>query len=394
MELQDLKKSIETLGSDWAAFKKENDERLKAIEKKGVADPLIQEKLDKMNKSMDESIERIQKIEAMKNSSVEVETKTINEKLAKEEKSAVNAWMKKGRAIEMKSLVENVDSQGGFLVRPEVSNDVQTKIFESSPIRQLATVLSIGGDSFEEPACWDEPEAGWVGETETRSGTNTPALKQLMIPLHEMHASPKASQRLLDDSFVDVEAWHGQKVAEKFARLEATGFVSGDGINKPLGFLSYAAGDDYNKIEQVNSGHASQLTADGLIALQAALLEQFQPNATWLMKRATVGAVRQLKAGTTGEYLWGYEAQLNTPMQMSLLGRPVMFANDMPSVGANALAVAYGDFRAGYLIVEKPGIRVLRDAFTAKPYVLFYTTKRVGGGVRHFQAIKVQKISA
>jgi HK97 family phage major capsid protein len=391
MEVTEIKKSLDTLGNDWAEFKRTNDARLKEIEKKGVADPLHQEKLDKVNKSMDDAFARLEKIEALKNSHVPdiKEAKTAQEK---EEKAAVNAWFKKGTEISTKSLTEGVNSEGGYVVRPEFSDLIVSKIFESSPIRQLATVQSISGSSYQEAASYTEADAGWVAEIAARPVTTAVTFDQLNIPLYEVFAMPQATQRLLDDSYVNIEQWHAEKVAEKLARMEATAFVSGDGVNKPTGILSYANGLAYGQVEQVNSGNAALLTADGLISLQASLFEAFQANAVFLMKRATVAAVRQLKT-STGEYLWGYAGQLNNPMGMSLLGKPVMFADDVPAVAANALSVIYGDIRQGYMVVENPGIRVLRDAYTAKPYVLFYTTKRVGGEVRNFQAIKIQKVA-
>lgn len=396
MEIQELKQSLDQLGRDWEQFKKDNDSRLKAVESKGVADPILVEKLDKMNAGMDAVSKRLEKIEALPRVPVAEgqPDQQAKAKAAAEIKAAANHWYRKGQIpSECKALTEHIDSEGGFLVRPEISEAINLKVFETSPIMQLADVMDIGSNEYQEPADWSEPDAGWVGETETRTETTASTLKLLSVPVHEIYAEPRATQRLLDDGFVDVEAWHSLKVAEKITRTINTACVSGNGVSKPKGFLSYASGDDYDKIEQVVSGSASLLTSDGLISLQASLFEDFQPNATWLMRRATVAAVRQLKAATTGEYLWGYTQQLNAPFQQTLLGKPVMFASDMPAVAANALAVAYGDFRRGYLIVRRPGIRVLRDNLTVKGFVKFYTTVRIGGGVRHFQAIKLQKVS-
>ena len=294
---------------------------------------------------------------------------------------------------ELKSLSVGVDPNGGYLVMPEIGGVVEEFVFESSPIRQLASVQVIGTDSYQVITDNDEAAAGWVGETDTRSATNTPVLGKIEIAVNEMQASPVATQKLLDDAIIDMESWLANKVAQKFGRFEATAFVAGNGVAKPKGFLSYASGTNVNafRIEQVGTGDVANFTYDGLVNLQAKLKEDYQSNATFLLQRFSIANIMQIKDGQ-GRPIFNQMFDKNAGLETSIMGRPVRFANDMPAIAANALALAYGDFRRAYQIVDRTGLRVLRDPFTSKPNIIFYTTRRVGGGVVNFEALKLQSI--
>jgi HK97 family phage major capsid protein len=383
----EIEKKFEELGKAFEDFKKLNDDRIK----KNTSD--LVEKTEKANAE----ITRLQEeIKAMQTAAARTQhggsqgdEKGQRDEKAAKYKEAFAKWAKgQINDVELKAMSVDSDEDGGFLVTPEVSSEIVKKVFESSPMRQVASVQSISTDSLEILEDLDEVASGWVTETQARAATNTSKIKKIAIPVHELHASPTITQKLLDDANLNVEAWLQEKVASKFARDEATAFISGDGVGKPKGILTYSAGDGFGLLEQVNSGHASQITADGLISLQAALFEAYQGNASWMMKRATVAEVRKLK-DSQNRYLWEPSLVPGTPDM--LLGKAIYQAADMEATGANKLAVAYGDFRAGYQIVDRVGIRVLRDPYTAKPYVLFYTTKRVGGAVKNFQAIKIGK---
>jgi HK97 family phage major capsid protein len=291
----------------------------------------------------------------------------------------------------MKALSITSDPDGGYLVSPAMSDQMTTIIFETSPIRQLASVQTISTDSLDVLDDKDQAAGNWTGETQPRADTNTPQLGKRNIPVHELSARPKITQKLIDDAAVDVEAWLSQKVADIFARKQNTAFVSGSGSNQPRGFLTYAAGTSWGQIEQVNSGTAGEVTPSGLIALYYSLKSEYARNATFLMNRSVVQKVRELKDGT-GQYLWQPGLQAGQPDL--LLGAPVMMASDMPAAGAGTLSVALGDFRRGYQIVDRAGIRTLRDPFTEKPFVLFYSTVRTGGDVLNFEAIKLLKLSS
>jgi HK97 family phage major capsid protein len=295
---------------------------------------------------------------------------------------------------EIKSLSVNSDPNGGYLTMPDMGGIIQTRVFETSPIRQLATVTPIGSDTYEVILDNDEASSGWVGETQARSTTNNPTLGKLTIYCNELYANPKATQKILDDAGIDMEAWLAQKVADKFGRDEASAFVAGNGVNKPKGFLSYAAGTDINaqQIQQVVTGSATTFTYDGMVDLQNSLKEPYQVNATFLLQRASLAVILKVKQGE-GVPIFNMAFDKNTALESMLMGRPYRFAADMPAASTNNLALAYGDFRSGYQIVDRAGIRVLRDPYTDKPNVAFYTTKRTGGGVVNFEALKLQKIA-
>ena len=298
--------------------------------------------------------------------------------------------------VERKAMSVNSDPDGGYLVDPEYGGIIKTFNYETSPMRQLAKVMTIGSDSIEWILDNDQAEAGWVSETQPRPETATPRLAKLSIPANEIYAQPKVTQKFLDDAKIDVEAWLSGKIADIFSRKENTAFMVGDGVGKPRGILTFNAGTDIaqRQIEQVNSGSASSFTWQSLVALQFTLKEEYQGNASYLMNRTTMGALLGT-AGTDGHPIYSMVVDpTNGFIRERINGRPAYFASDMPAVASNALAAAYGDFRQAYLIVDRTGVRVLRDPYTDKPFVKFYTTKRVGGDVINTEAVKLLKISA
>lgn len=409
--MEALKKAFKELQEDWHEYKKTNDDRLKLVEKKGHAPGDYDEKLDKMNDSMDGLTKTVEELQALSNQPKPDDIKAANAEIDQKGKEATSKWFRKGPASlsdeelghigksielneEMKLLAVNVDRDGGIWVRPEFDMEIRKRIFESSPMRAHADQQTISTDSLEFPYDDDEFEDESVGETEARAETDTGEMNKVSIPIHEISAQPVATQKLLDDSAINIEAWLTNKVQMKFGRSEATQFISGNGVSVAKGILSYPNGSGlFNTVEQVNSGSAGGVTSDGLIDLQNSLFEVFQGNARWFMRRATAGLVRKLK-DNEDRYFWSLSGDLTTGAMQTLLGNPIHFADDMPVAAANSLSIAYGDFRAGYLIVDRIGIRVLRDPFTTKGKIKFYTTKRFGGGVQQFQAIKLQKLAS
>jgi len=305
---------------------------------------------------------------------------------------------RKGDKAEYKDLRVGTDTDGGFLVTPVISDLIVTRQFETSPVRQVASQITIGTDSYEVLTDYDQATSGgWVSETGSRSVTNTPNIGKIIIPVHEQFAQPRATQKLLDDAKIDAEGWISGKINDIITRTENAAFVNGDGSGKPQGFLSYAAWAsagvyENNKIEQINSGTSGGLTYDGLVNLQNGLLEVYQPNAVFMMKRATYGLAQKLVDGE-GRPIFNLMYDKNAGVTASILGKQVVFADALEAAGSNSLSIAYGDFRAGYQIVDRAGVRILRDPYTAKPYVLFYATKRTGGAVINFEAIKIQKLA-
>ena len=410
-ELMQATEKIDALVKSFEQFKKDNDAEIKQIKDKGHADPLLTEKVNKHNDAltkMEQSVEEIktalnrpnqgaQTVDDLDKKEKELVNKLYRKHdLSPEDKGILKNAVKNFHSVEeFKTLSADINIDGGYFVRPQVATEMGKKLFESSPLRQLSTVMSISANSLEMPYDNDEPDSEWLGERQSPTNpTDNNEISMLKFDTHIISANPRATQTLLDDASIDIESWHMGKVLEKFSRAEATAFVSGSGVGRPKGFTAYASGDAFNSIEQVNSGHATTFTADGLLSVQTALFEQFQANAVWLMRRATAGVIRKLK-DNEGLYLWATERGLNNAVPATLLGKPVHFCADLDADGvASNLAAAYGDFKAGYLIVDRIGVRVLRDPYSSKPFISFYTTKRVGGGVKQFQAIKLQKLSA
>lgn len=294
---------------------------------------------------------------------------------------------------EQKAMLVGSDPDGGYLVPTSVSSRIITKVYETSPIDELATHETVSTDALEVAIDTDEAGAGWVGETDARPETSTPQVGVQRIPVFEIYAKPKVTQQLLEDAGIDIETWLARKVSEKFARMRALAFISGNGIKKPRGILTYPAGADgvRGTILQVASGNATGLTPDGLIKLMFSLKDRYLANANWLMKRGTVASVMLFK-DEQGQYIWRPGLQEGQPSM--LLGHSIRRADDMPAVAAGALPVAFGDFRAGYTVVDRLGIRVLRDPYSSKPFVEFYTRARVGGDVVDFEAFALQAVSA
>ena len=292
-----------------------------------------------------------------------------------------------------KRLSVDSDPDGGFVVTPEFSDRVSTVIFESSPVRQVATVETISTDALEGLFDGDEATVGWVSEQEARPETTTPQIGLWRIPTHEMYANPFATQKLLDDAFLDMEGWLAGKVSERMSRFENTAFVLGNGVGKPRGFMTYPDGTNRGQVEQVATGSvgAPFLTAEGLINIVYSLKAGYRQGAVWAMNRSTVGAIRRIRddsgaAAGTGQFMWqpGFGTQPQT-----LAGYPIVEMEDIADLAGGALPYAYGNFAAAYTVVDRQGVRILRDPYSNKPFVSFFTTKRVGGDVINFEAVKI-----
>lgn len=292
---------------------------------------------------------------------------------------------------DQKALSVGVDPDGGITVTPAMSSKIITKIYESDPIRSLASVESITTNALEFRVDFDQAGYGWEDETNAGTETTTPQFEKKRIPVHIMYAKPKATQQLLEDSGINIENYLANKVAERFGRVEGAAFVNGTGIGQPRGFLTYDNGTNYGQIEQTNMGAAAALTADGFIDVKYSLTEYYLNRCSWLMNRLTVAAAMKLKDGE-GNYIW--KPGLTGDATATLLGLPVRMSTTMPQVAADALAVVIADFGEAYMIVDRLGITIQRDPYTAKPFVEFYTRKRVGGDVVNYDAIKIGKISA
>ncbi len=499
--LADIHSLVEEQGTAFEAFKQSNDERIGQIEKKGVADPVTVDKVEKANTRVGELAAQIDKlildaktaadvVAAAGNDNEELKatvvalrsdidakgvliatekdrgdlletalkrtprgkpgndddpetefTKNVStfytsrrqsqageerispvlpEDVTEEQRAEYKAYEKAFRHYlryagdrygqdlgpeMLKALSVGIQADGGYWVIPEISNRVITRLFETSPIRQIAMVITIGTDAIEFPNDTnDAVTGGWVGEQDARTETNTPQVGQQRISVHEQFANPRATQKLLDDAQFNVESWLGNKIGSKLARDENIAFVSGNGVARPRGFLDYGANSvttvdasrSWGVLQHLVSGDASAFDADpdggdALIDVIHALNPAYRANARWVTNRATLGTVRKMK-DSNGAYIWQM-GNIQAGQPATLFGFPITEAEDMDDVGANNYPMAFGDFREGYVVVDRQGIRTLRDPFSAKPFVQFYTTKRVGGDVVNYDAIKLLKIS-
>ncbi len=396
MTIQDVTEGMYALGNAWEQFKQVNDQRLHDIERKGSADGLYDGHLKRISDALDQQKARMDRLETV-NARPGREMKSLgyNGDDQCEYKAAFNTYLRKGmdsglEAIQTKALSVGTDANGGFLVPNEMADLIVQIVNESSPMRALATVETISSDSLDIIEDVVDFGAAWGDETTVRSAeTTSPTLGRNTIDTFELYAQPQATQKLVDDASIDIEKWVATKVADKMARLESTAFISGDGTTQPKGILTYTAGTSFGHIQQINTGVSAAITADSLVNLYYSLKDDYARNATFLMHRTTVQAVRLLK-DTTNQYIWQPGLSAGTPN--TLMGVPVALAADMPVPAASALSVAVGDFKRAYLIVDRIGIRTLRDPFTSKPFVKFYTTKRVGGEVVNTEAVKLLKL--
>ncbi|AXB77823.1 phage major capsid protein [Novosphingobium sp. P6W] len=317
-----------------------------------------------------------------------------------EVKSFVQGYLRSGRETELKSLSGAALADGGYAVPREIDALISARLKNISPIRAIAQVVQTGSAGYRKLVTTSGTASGWVSETALRPETATPAFAEIAPPSGELYANPAASQAMLDDAAFDIQTWLADEIAMEFARAEGAAFVSGSGTNQPRGFLNAAtstAGDatrTFGTLQHLVSGNATGFDTSPelkLIDLVHSLKAGHRQGASWVMNSKTLAQVRKLKAAD-GSFLWQPGLMEGQPNR--LLGYPVVEAEDMPDVGAGVCPIAFGNFRAGYLIAERSATSILRDPFTNKPFVHFYATKRIGGQVLDSDAIKLLRIQA
>ncbi|WP_290813029.1 phage major capsid protein [Aquidulcibacter sp.] len=388
------------LMSAFEAFRAANDQRLAEIEQKSSADVLLEEKVDRIDRSLTRAQASLDRLSL---AGLRPGTQPAPDPDRQEAKAAWAGFMRRGdesalAAIEAKSLSVGVASDGGHVAPPEVQATIDRRIIAASPMRRLASIRTTSANIFRKPIAISAPAVGWVAETGTRTETATPSLDLLSFPMGEIYAMAAATQTLLDDALLDMDQWLAGEIAESFSSAESIAFISGDGVNKPKGLLAYTAAPDasatWGQIGYLASGVAGAFPAanpvDKLVDLTYAPKTPYRANASFLMNRRSVGLVRKFK-DSAGQYIW--QPSLVAGQPATLLGFPVVECEDMPDVSDSGLAIAFGDFEKGYLIVDRADVRVLRDPYTNKPFVMFYVTKRLGGGVQNFDAIKLLKFT-
>ena len=399
VELKDVQDVAEAIGKKFDEFKVINDKRI---------DGLVEEK-GKLSAQVETLNGKLSELAELK-SSLEQELLALkrpggggNTKAAAEHKSAFMNFVRKGKddglaELQQKALQTTVDSDGGFAVPEELDRTILELLRNVSPMRQVCGQMTISTSDYKKLVNLGGAGSGWVGEVADRPETGTPTLAQIAAVMGEIYANPQATQTSLDDMFFDAEAWLNGEVATEFSEKEGSAFLLGDGTNKPKGLLAYAmdlASDKtraFGKLQNVKSGTAGDFDADDLIKLLYTLNKGYRANANWMMATMTLFKVRTFKDATTGAYIWQPGLQAGQPS--SLLGYGIAENEDMPAVAADANAVAFGDYKRAYTIVDRLGTRVLRDPYTNKPNVGFYTTKRVGGMLTDSCAAKVLTLSA
>jgi HK97 family phage major capsid protein len=384
-------------------YKEHNERRFAEIAQRG-ADPVTEEKMLKLGLALDANKRLLDEL-VLKSRRPALAPETRSLSVAElEHRDAFHAYVRHGEAAGLKRLEEKALSagsgaDGGFLVPEETEREIGRRLAQVSVIRAIAGNRQVSGTIYRKPFMIAGAAAGWVGETASRPETASPTLAELAFPTMELYAMPAATQTLLDDSAVDIDEWIAGEIDTVFAEQEGAAFVAGDGTNKPKGFLAYPTVAEsawvWGQIGYVATGAAGAFAtsepADALVDLVYALKAGYRQNGTFVMNRRTQAEVRKLK-DDSGNYLWSPGLAAGQPA--TLLGYPVMTDDNMPDIAANSLSIAFGDFRRGYLVVDRTGVRLLRDPYSAKPYVLFYVTKRVGGGVADFDAIKLLKFAA
>jgi len=388
----------------FAEFRAENDARLKGVDKR-FDDVVQNEKVDRINAALTEQQKLLDALNAqLASAALGAGSAVIVDPAAREHAQAFQRYFRKGvdnglGDLQVRAgLTTTSDPDGGYLVDRATEQTIDRLLGTVSVMRQLATVMPIGVPTYRRFTNAGGTTSGWVGENESRTETDTPDLKEQKFEMMELYAYPFTTQVMLDDGIVDIAAWLANEVATEFDEEEGAAFVTGNGFKRPRGFTDYDkvanASWEWGKLGFIVSGGASDFASsspgDAFISLYYALKQGYRAGASWLMSDATMASIRKFKDGQ-GNYLWA--APTAAAQVPTILNRPVYTDDNMPAVGSNTYPVAFGDFRRAYMIFDRVGIRVIRNPYASMGKIGFYTTKRVGGGVANFQALKLMKIS-
>lgn len=407
----EIKKALDTFSGTLDAFMKKTDEELKEQKKsfdKKTSDVVTQDEVKKLTTALEEQKKLVENLRLENNRPVltapdGTKTQLTDEQM--EHKKAFHDWFRKGSGeeklgeLQKKALSVGTDPDGGYTVPVQMETAIDRVITEISEMRNIARVVQVSTASYKKRVSQGGASSGWVGEQGSRPNTDTPTLDVLEYPVMELYANPSATQSILDDSAINIDQWLADEVSIEFAVQEGAAFVNGDGAAKPRGFLTYPTVDNDNwswgnlgKVITGVAGDWADSSSDpgaettNIVDLVYSLKPVFRRNARFTMNRKTVSNIMKLR-DADGRQLWSSGLRDGQPDR--LMGYPIYEMEDMPDIADNAYPIAFGDFQRGYIIVDRIGVRVLRDPFSAKPYVQFYTTKRVGGGIGHYEAIKL-----
>lgn len=404
----EVKGLIEGIQKSFTDFKTANDERMDKLEK-GHSTSDLDAKLAKVQTDITAALDlkkEIERIEAKQNlQGLMGGGSNQDPDKAAYKNGFINGFMRKGneaglKELQAKAMSIGTAADGGYAVPEEIDRSIEKLARDVSPVRSVAKIVTVGTSDYKKLVNVNGIASGWVGETAARPATNTSQLAEVIPPMGELYANPQVTQQALDDIFYNVEADVIDQLVEEFGVAEGAAFVSGNGTNKPKGFTAYTtaatadSGRAFGTLEHIATGVAGDFAAsnkaDVLYDTIGKLKASYRAGSVWMMNKALMFEVLKLK-DTTGQYLWQPSLQEGFPIR--LLGFGVVEAEDMPVKAASSLSIAFGNFMRGYTIVDRVGTRMLRDPYTNKPYVGFYTTKRLGGGVVNSEAIKLVKFA-
>ena len=403
-----IKEAVEAINRQFAEYKAANDAQMEHIAKHGGPDGILTDKIEKLNEVIGDTInlkEMSERLDELEKKANRIRRGEKSDDMTPDQIEYHDAFVKyftKGDRdreamgiLEQKAHAIGVDADGGYAVPEELDRAIENMVLEVSPMRGICTVRSVGTEDYKKLVNLRGTASGWVGETAARPETGTSQLAEVTPPMGEIYANPASTQRMLDDAFFNVESFISEEVALEFAEQEGAAFITGDGVNKPKGFLDetlVATGDDaraFGSLQYFATGVAGGFAASDphevLIDVVYGIKQAFRANARWVTSRGVLAAIRKMKDGD-GNLIW--QPGLSEGQPQTLMGYPITEAEDMPAIATNSHSIAFGDFRRGYMIVDRMGTRVLRDPYTNKPYIHFYTTKRVGGKIINSDAIK------
>lgn len=396
-QVEGLARVLDEHRRSFEEFKQANDQQLLELKSLRGPDVLTEDKLKRVERRMDDLALTVRRMHLHGGEPYDDPDKI-------ELKSAIDNYVRRGRtdgfhALETRGMSVGSEADGGYLVHPDMEKALFARLRKDTPIRALASQLTISTGLYKRPFVISGAGAGWVAETQVRPTTSSPQIAELNFPTHELYACPVATKQLLDDGIIDIEAWLAVELYSAFCAQEATAFITGNGTSQPKGILSYPQvnpasagfGEVGTLVTGANGGFKPDAPIDCLMDLVHSLPAVYRKNGTFLMNRMTLSAVRRLKT-ESGEYL--YQTRMSDKLEETLMGFPLVECDDMPGISPGSTAIAFADFQRAYLIIDRQGIQILRDPYSAKPYITFYATMRVGGGIADFNAIRLLKFSA
>lgn len=401
LDKQDIEEVAKELGETVKEFKSANDKRIDGIEQEKsklageVSD--LANNVKELQKYKDDLEEKLKELENTKARPGKVDNSDVQA-----HKEAFGDFMRKGNddglmELQQKALNLGADADGNYAVPEELDREISTMLRDETPMRQVCRVIQVGNEEYKKLFSLNGAQSGWVGEAAARPETGTPTLAQITPTFGEIYANPGATQKSLDDMYFNAETWLSEEVQLEFSEAENRAFTIGTGANMPPGLMAAPTSTDsdsaraFGTLQHVATSASGVIEADDIKRFPQKLKQGYRRNGSWMMAGDTLENIMVLK-DANDRYLW--REGLDEDRGLVLSGRPIVENEDMPAVAAGANAIAFGDFMRAYYILDRMGTRVLRDPFTNKPYVHFYTTKRVGGMIADTRSVKFLQIAA